>query len=115
MSLEEMTKNELIQYAKDNKIYGFRKNDTKPKIKQQIEDELAKREWLAELSKEEVAIRLMNNIYSPRAGRLSKGIHLVNAEIAEELIYSLSSQVVVRLTPQEVAAYYGLDDGNTTE
>ena len=110
--LNKMTKNDLLDLARKNKIPGIVNRMNKQVMVEALQEKLETRQIQQDDSK--VAVQLFNNIYYPQTGRLLIGVHLVSKEIAQDLTNKLSDQVIKIITPEAVAAYYGLDDGNST-
>lgn len=61
-----------------------------------------------------IAVQLFSPIYDPLTRRLAPGIHILPRKVAKRLLSKLKPTVIKELTPQEVAAHYGLSDGNST-
>lgn len=112
--LNKKTKQRLYDLAIEYGIADIKMTMRKKEMVDTIANHLDKVNQRAEAADDKVAVELFGNVYDPASGRLEKGIHLLPYPTANRLLTKLSSNVVKQLTPQEVAAYYGLSDGNTT-
>ena len=112
--LNKKTKQRLYDMAIDYGITDVKMTMLKKEMVDTIYEKLTEQQQRKEQAEDQVAVELFHNVYDPKAGRLTKGIHLMPYARAQRLLTKLSSATVKRLTPQEVAAHYGLSDGNTT-